>query len=744
MSNEPLDDRSQSAARAARTWASNDAEIRSVEVLASVRHAAGRPPVSVGSNRRTPLLLGAAALAIGAVVGVAVLVDRGPADDVLVPVDTPAADSTVPEPTVVDGIVDTVADTQPSPPSSDRLPEPVVVEPDVPPAPRTFGVDFAANVQDAFPVAETVLGVGSGAIELGRDGALGPLVPTYDGSMFVVADPVNRRVQLVNWYAVELSREDPAGLEDFLPGLVPVNPLPIFADSGLDPADFRIGQPILGPNGDEILVPVVANPPASDASLTIERFVRGDDFSWSFEESIVPEPLVPESAAMSVGDSFVIEGRSLVNVPTGIVVDDFGPDAPFVPIVRERPDGWSVVDESGTETIWDVGSFDGDATGLADGSVVLAGAPADSSAADSDAILLRLWPDGASARSRYALGDADGVRRVTTDGASTISLNDEGDWLLQQWPLPGRVEEPPTQPDEDIGDCDSLYGAGEFAQAPANGYNFPWTVSGGPAGGNGAYVVVYDALGRVVVGGGCGSSSQPLERLDVQGADYTTYGDSIIVALAEPLSLGGVDDAPSWLGEPIAEGVIDSLASEIKVYRVPDDRELPQADEENTFLLVQIRGARLIRITSSGIGVYSTFDEPAPVDDPFDLRGRATPFVQGYLDALAEGRWDDAVIYIANDGRNWADRPAFADLYALVGEDVGTAAALERWCTQERDCTRGVVNGVLQQVEESQVEMAITFEVPGGGMFDSIINPLWTVGSYEGSLYVDGLPQVPR
>ena len=132
----------------------------------------------------------------------------------------------------------------------------------------------------------------------------------------------------------------------------------------------------------------------------------------------------------------------------------------------------------------------------------------------------------------------------------------------------------------------------------------------------------------------------------MRGADYTTYGDSVIVAVAEPLSLGGVDDAPAWLGEPIAEGVIDSLASEVKVYRVPDDRELPDADEQNTFLLVQVRGARLIQISSSGIGVHVPQDDVQPFDDPFDLQSQATEFAQGYLDALAEGRWEDAATYI--------------------------------------------------------------------------------------------------
>ena len=40
--------------------------------------------------------------------------------------------------------------------------------------------------------------------------------------------------------------------------------------------------------------------------------------------------------------------------------------------------------------------------------------------------------------------------------------------------------------------------------------------------------------------------------------------------------------------------------------------------------------------------------------------------------------------------------------------------------------------------------MAITFEVPGGGIVDPIINPLWTVEWFEGGLVLDGLPQVPR
>ena len=40
--------------------------------------------------------------------------------------------------------------------------------------------------------------------------------------------------------------------------------------------------------------------------------------------------------------------------------------------------------------------------------------------------------------------------------------------------------------------------------------------------------------------------------------------------------------------------------------------------------------------------------------------------------------------------------------------------------------------------------VAITFEVPDAPMFETTINPTWTVGSYEGKLYVDGLPQVAR
>ena len=60
--------------------------------------------------------------------------------------------------------------------------------------------------------------------------------------------------------------------------------------------------------------------------------------------------------------------------------------------MRERPDGWVVTDEAGVETVWDIESFDGDATGLADGSVVFAGVFDDSPAADADAVLLRVWP----------------------------------------------------------------------------------------------------------------------------------------------------------------------------------------------------------------------------------------------------------------------------------------------------------------------------------------------------------------
>ena len=277
------------------------------------------------------------------------------------------------------------------------------------------------------------------------------------------------------------------------------------------------------------------------------------------------------------------------------------------------------------------------------------------------------------------------------------------------------------------------------------GYEFPWTIVGGPIGDNGIYVAIDDALGRRVMGGGCSFTSNPPDPLSASGTSYFTFGDSLIVVRAEPLSVGGVTDVPDWLGGPIASKAIDSLATEVVVYRVPDDRALPTADNDHTFLLVQVRGARQIFISSSGIGVYSPPEQPAPaVADPFDLQTRAPEFVQGYLDALADGRWDDAVAYIEQNGRNWADRPEFADLFGLVGEEVGTAAALERWCTRERDCTRGVANGVIELVDESQVRVAITFEVPGGALFERTINPLWTVGVFEGQLYVDGLPQVVR
>ncbi len=746
MSNESIEDRSQRAAAAARAWASVEVA-ESDDALGSVRDAAGLPAATTRSNRRTPLLLAGAAAACGLIVGGAVLLAPGSGDDVLVPIETPATEPTAtteapadPEPT---SLPDSAADVDDHDVTTD---ESVEVAPDAATLePRRFVIDLSAiDIQDSFPTAEASLGVGSDIDQLGRDDRNGPLAPSLVGqSDFVVADPVNGRVQLIDWFGIEARRDEFAGDGPF-PGLAAAESLLIFPDADLQPENTRVGQPIVGPNGDELFVPTVPNLPVSDFSLSFHRFVRPNDtLAWELAEEFVPD-----EATFALDDEFVVAGRSLVHVASGASVYDFTQeDAPFVPIVSEVPRGWMVVDEQGTETIWEV-PFAGDATGLADGSVVIAGARTDGGdAADPAASLLRLWPDGTTEMSRYAFGTDAGPMRVTGEGGSSISTTDDGDWLLQQWPLPARAQEPPRQPGQDIGDCNALSDPSRsdrvFAE-PANGYVFPWTVTGGPAGENGAYVAVYDALGREVIGGGCSSTTQEVDQVEVQGASYTTYGDSVIVAVAEPLSLGGVDDAPAWLGDPIAEGVVDSLASEVKVYRVPDDRQLPDADNDNTFLLVQIRGARLILISSGGINVYAPDEALARGDDPFDLQNQAPEFVQGYLDALAEERWADAVTYIENDGRSWEDRPAFADLFALVGEDVGTAAALERWCTEERDCTRGVANGVLEQLSDAQVNVAVTFEVPGGPMFEQTINPLWTVGWFEGGLYIDGLPQVAR
>lgn len=730
MTNRDIDDRSDRAAEAARAWGASEAGSGTDAALGSVRAGANATPSAGHSDRRLPVLLGAAAATIGVLAGAAVLIDRLPGDDTLVPADTAAVSSIVDSVVVPPSSVPTPTD-----PVATPVTDPVTVDPT---APRTFVIDMdEIGIQNAFPVNDAVMRVGAAVDELGRDERPGPPQPAViDRDTIVVADPVNGRVQVVAPYAVAANREEFTEGEGFV--FVPAESLPIFADPELEPDNIMVGQAVIGPAGNDVYVPVRGNLPSGFTVVSIDRFERGGDFSWQFVDSF-PVEAVP----VTVDDEFVFEGRSLVHVESGAVVAVLGPDSPFVPIVREESDGWSVTDEAGIETLWSV-PFDGHASGLADGSVVIAGARDDTPAADSDAALLRLWPDGASALSRFSAGNGFGFQQVTAEGAATITTTDDGDWLIEAWPLPARAAEPQTQPNEDIGDCGAIGRFDGPIPVEANGYVFPWTVSGGPAGANGAYVAVYDALGRTVIGGGCSSGPEVRDQIEVRGASYLTYGDSLIVALAEPLSLGGVANTPEWLGAPIAEGIIESLASEVKVYRVPDDRELPQADNDNTFLLVQIRGARLINISSSGISTYSSDDDVAPVADPLDLQNQATEFAQGYLDALAEGRWDDAVIYIENNGRNWVDRPAFADLYALVGEEVGSGAALERWCTQERDCTRGVANGVLEQLNEGQVSVAITFEVPGGPMFEQTINPLWTVGSSEGRLYIDGLPQVAR
>ncbi len=749
MNRDSIDERSRRAAETARTWGSQQAESRADSDLESVRQAAGLPAVGSGPNRRTLLVVAAASVVVLSVAAVAAYVERESGGDVLVPADSRAVDSTTPEPSVTDapGTADVAPSTTQEVATTVAGPVGDDAEGEAAPSSREFAVDLAGlSVQDSFAVAEAAMGTGSGAIELGGDGARAPLAPAMtDGMKFVVADRANDRVQVIDWYGVELSQQQFDG-EEFgsasansgdgaIDGLFPSLSLPIATDADVESSDLEIGQPLVAPSGQEIFVPVRS---LLDGRVGLQRFVPGTEFPWEFAETI---DIVIDG--FEIEDELILEQRSIVHTRTGVSVHEFGPEAPFVPIVRQRPGGWTVTDERGVDTDWTV-AFPGDASGLVDGSVVIAGSWPDDSAGElPETVLLRLWPDGTAAMSRFVASDGGGVVRVTELGGSTISTTADGGWLLQHWPLPARAMDPPTQPDEQLGACgtNTLGSATEVA----NGYVLPWTVSGGRAGDNGAYVAVYDALGRTVIGGGCSSASNPPDPLSISGASYTTYGDSVIVAVAEPLSTGGVDDPAAWLGEPIAEGVIESLVSEVKVFRVPDDRELPQADADNTFLLVQVRGARLVRISSGGIGISLPPDGvPEPEPDPYDLQATATEFTQGYLDALAEERWEDAVAYIENDGRSWVDRPAFADLFALVGEDVGTAAALERWCTEERDCTRGVANGVLTQESDTRVTMAITFEVPGGPLFERTINPQWVVGWFEGGLYIDGLPQVPR
>ena len=470
---------------------------------------------------------------------------------------------------------------------------------------------------------------------------------------------------------------------------------------------------------------------------------------WTIVDSIDAARTIADSAPLHPLDGYRLAGRSLVRETpdgSGAVVSEMLYEAdeavPFIPVVHATPTGYTVVDEVGTETEW-VTSFVGTPSGLPDGSVVVAGAVDDGEAADPAPLLLRMWPDGTHHFARWTFDDSSGRGSFANErGIVSVARADETTWTIETWPLPDRARQPRTAPDQRLDDCvDPAF----MRTDPVFGYALPWTIVGGPVADNGLYLAIDDALGRRLMGGGCGSASNPPAQLAAQGTSYFTFGDSLIVVRAEPLSLGGVTDAPDWLGEPIAAGVVDSLATEVVVFRVPDDRELPTADSDNTFLLVQVRGARQIVIASSGIGVYTPVVAPGPpVPDPFDLQTRAPEFVQGYLDALAEGRWADAVTYIEQRGRTWEDRPEFSDLYALVGEEVGTAVALERWCTEERDCNRGVANGVLEQVDETQVTVAITFEVPGGALFERTINPIWTVGVFEGELYVDGLPQVVR
>ncbi len=740
--NDRLDPAGEHAAEAARRWGTTAAEATGDDALATARDRAAVDGDVDGSGRlrRGPATLAAAA-GLVLIVGIVGLlgIDRDGTDERLVPATQPTPAPTAPAPAETAPAGTAPAQTVPT----ETAPTETGVPASSDNSSRTFVVDTGViEVQDTFVERAVNLDVGSGVGALGDgecDGCspLRPIGPTWVRDDFVaIGDPANARVVIAPGYTAD--RTGRVGPDQF--GV-------LYGDGSVD----LVGRPIAGWSGDDLFVPVGRGTTSEQTDVRIDRWSLGDG-TWTLVDSFGPEVTPAGSAPLDVFDDYALAGRSLVRgVPDGTgatlpeSVYDADGDVPFVPIVEATPDGYTVIDEAGTETVW-ITSFVGTPSGLPDGSVVVAGAVEAGEAADAAdpaPLLLRLWPDGTHHFARWTFDDAFGRGSLATErGIVSLTRTDDVTWTVETWPLPERARPPRSEPDEVIESCDV---ATQLVADPVFGYDFPWTVVGGPVGDNGVYVAIDDALGRRVMGGGCSTASNPPDPLSAWGTSYFTFGDSLIVVRAEPLSVGGVTDVPDWLGEPIASGVIDSLATEVVVFRVPDDRELPLADNDHTFLLVQVRGARQIFISSSGIGVYSPPEQLAPaVADPFDLQTRAAEFVQGYLDALAEGRWADAVTYISQDGRNWADRPEFADLFALVGEEVGTAAALERWCTRERDCTRGVANGVIEQVDESQAQVAITFEVPGGALFERTINPLWTVGVYEGQLYVDGLPQVIR
>lgn len=729
--NDIAERRAESAATAAREWGRSSLLADGEHVLERVlAEAAGPGEVPERTIRRGPLLLAGAAAVLVAGGGLALLTIDPDGDDERIGssvVDTGTTTVSLPETTV-----------------SEEVPEPELeLEPDV----ATFVVDPSAlDLQETFPVIESELGNGSGDEQLGGEPCIGcdsprPTASALAGDSFVVADRVNARVVVVDPYQLQYRSEEFAGAVE---GDDPIGPPDPFVTLPIDaPGDVAsIGAPIVSPSGQEIFVPVAAMGADGATVTTIQRFVPTDPYpEWELVEVVTAGVDAP---SFDVADAFRIEGGSVVRVPANAAVDadaeaivEVGPYEPFLPIVRETDDGLVVTDSAGSETRWSVG-FTGTPSGLPDGSVVVVG--------DGETPqLLRLWPDGTAASSRYG-EDGSFDRRPRAQGTGVASIVGAGDgWVLQRWPLPARAQDPITEPGEAFETCTDFQQPERMSFDGVDSVMLPWTVVGGPIGDNGLYYGIDDGLGRRVTGAGCASGGPPQDPVAAQGYSYFRIGDSQYVLVVEPTSLGGVTEQPDWLGEPIARNEIVGLDAEGVVYEVPDDRALPAGTTpRETVLIVSLEGGRRTRISSAGIGVYfPPPDEVATGADPLEppLDG-AVAFVQGYLDALAEGRWADAVTYIENNGRNWADRPAFADLFALVGEDVGSPEALERWCSEERRCDRGTANGVLEPIDEARVRVAVTFDVPGGPTFEQTINPQWVVGVSEGRLYVDGLPQV--